>query len=217
MGEKNKQQNKHNNSKSYWNLQVIKDSIDKIKDDVVMLGLLKDSDLKRCKKNKSFLVYLQELLEQKCSENNKNYVNEIISRINIIQLNVYYAVEHLIYLVEPYKQTIQELDPSGILIDKIKDKIKCAVERYNGKWTTFKRRIKTDIFREIEKVEKRKVYYFSHFDNSDTENNGEKYGYQHKEVFDENVGWNFVQYFTPEDALIMKEQEKGLFQSDFSC
>ena len=203
-------------NKTYWNLSGLNDSISSIIDKLISAKIINKEDIKRCPNGKSYLTLLQEKLSEKSekthqlNEFQKQKIKEIIEDINLLQVGVYYIVEHLLLMLKPYIIEIEEIDPSGILVDKIKEKMKAAVERYNGKWTTFEKRIKTDIRREIEKVRKNKIYNYSSFlnDNFDDARSIESREYKRDSL---KCDWNFMTDYSPEDYLMAREAALGIF------
>ncbi len=206
---------KRKNSRPYWNLKSINTFIKNILQVINENDLIPESCLYKLKNNTSLLEFISQYLKenfQNYSRIQKQVVKKILNKIEVVETIIYYLIEDFMYFLKPFLYEIEVLDPSGTSIDKIKHKIKCAIEKYNDKWTTLETRIKTDIRRELRKLQKQQFVCFSDILDDDiffNENRllERKFNFSYNDMNNNILNWNFLSSPSPEDLLILKEEE----------
>ena len=219
---RNKKKKEYINNKNYWNLNFIKEQIDGVFRNCIVDGLITEEDylknFKRIKKGKTKIEVLQEVLLDKfdLSDEDNNFekikLELNLKKINNIMYLVYSFIEEFMPYIFGKINQLQEDITDEFLLNRIKFKIKAAVEKYNGKWTTFVRRIKTDIYREINRYKEEKNFSELYDFDDYSERAEEKDEF---DIFAENIDiidnkWSNMVYLTPEDYCILKDEMEYL-------
>ena len=217
---------KYDNNKNYWNLASVKNEIENIFCFCIAEDLITEEEFqkfKRIRKGKTKLEILQEILFEKYELNENDNFKQ--SRIEFTLKRINYVIFQVVNILEQFEQMIDNtasrynLKIDEVTKNYIKNKIKAAIEKYNGKWSSFVRRIKTDIFRQIKKNQGifTDTDIYSPYDDDYAERAKEKTEFEMLASAAGNIDLfcdNMI-YLTPEEYCIRKEEwEKGIYYEE---